>query len=169
MEKPNLSQFTPATEAYTSTVEDRARAKAEKIAREVEERAELRLKNKRRNLEVNLAAAARTRNKKKYEERKEMHAQLGVAINEMLRQFCQELQGLLLIKVDQLFDRDAVARRKDQMGILKETMGVITALTKMQEAVEERYNIAREDAKAATADNVLLFKNAEKLMKKAVK
>lgn len=87
----------------------------------------------------------------------------------MLRQFCQELQGLLLFKVDQLFDRDAVSRRKDQMSILKETMATVTMLQKMQESLEEKYNIKKEDAKENNGDNVLLFKNAQKLMAKASK
>lgn len=79
----------------------------------------------------------------------------------MLRQFCQELQGLLLVKVDQLFDRDAVERRKSQMSILKETMVTVTMLQKMQESLEDKYNIKKEDAKENNGDNVLLFKNAQ--------
>lgn len=168
-EKVNLSQFTPAVEAMETTLMDRAKAKAEKAAKEIEEKAALALKNRRRSQENANAAAQRTRMKKMYQEKKEMHAQLGVAINEMLRQFCQELQGLLLVKVDQLFDRDAVSRRKDQMSILKETMATVTMLQKMQESLEEKYNIKKEDAKENNGDNVLLFKNAQKLMAKASK
>ncbi|PLC03420.1 hypothetical protein CY658_21635 [Variovorax sp. RO1] len=148
---------------------DRAMAKAERAAKAVEEKAALALKNRRRAQETSNAARNRARLKKSYEEKKEMHAQLGVAINEMLRQFCQELQGLLLVKVDQLFDRDAVERRKSQMSILKETMATVTMLQKMQESLEDKYNIKKEDAKENNGDNVLLFKNAQKLMAKASK
>jgi len=42
-------------------------------------------------------------------------------------------------------------------------------LQKMQESLEEKYNIKKEDAKQNNGDNVLLFKNAQKLMAKASK
>jgi hypothetical protein len=39
----------------------------------------------------------------------------------------------------------------------------------MQESLEDKYNIKKEDAKENNGDNVVLFKNAQKLMAKAAK
>jgi hypothetical protein len=42
-------------------------------------------------------------------------------------------------------------------------------LQKMQESLEDKYNIKKEDTKENNSDNVVLFKNAAKLMQKAAK
>jgi len=105
----------------------------------------------------------------KYAEQREVHAQVGLAIEEALRQFVTELSGLSFVDVGQLRDREAVARRKDQLQIFQTTMQFITSLIKMQEGLEEKYNIKKVDAKEGKGDNVRLLRDAKRLMKTATK
>lgn len=125
----------------------RAKAAADKEAQAVLEMAELKAKNSRRLSENRLAEARKTRQSTKYREQKEIHAQVGLAIDEVLRQFVLELAGLSFVAVGQLHDRDAVSRRKDQLSIFQTTMSFITALIRMQESLEEKYNLKKADVK----------------------
>lgn len=167
MEQVNLSQYAEVVEAVQENEITRARRKAEKLEQEIVQRAELKEKNIKRNGEATRQRIRANQMKARYEEQKEIHNQLGVAIGEMLRQFAVELQSLLLIAVGTLHDREAVGRRKDQMSIMKETMATIQMLQKMQEALEEKYNLKKEDVKDGRGDNVLLMKDAAKLLKKS--
>ncbi|WP_162573844.1 hypothetical protein [Variovorax sp. PBL-H6] len=79
------------------------------------------------------------------------------------------LAGLTLVPVGDLRDRDAVCRRKDQINVIKETLSAVQLLMKFQAALAEEYNIKKEDAKAGQGENVVLFRQAEKLLKQASK
>jgi hypothetical protein len=65
-----------------------------------------------------------------------------------------ELPRLLFCRLSyppDLFDRDAVERRKSQMPTLKETMATVTMLQKMQESLEDKYNTRRKTPRRTTA------------------
>lgn len=169
-QKPiDLSQYAENVVSFENSVVARARAAADKEAQAVLEMAELKAKNSRRLSEVRLAEARKTRQSTKYREQKEIHAQVGLAIEEALRQFVLELAGLSFVAVGQLHDRDAVSRRKDQLSIFQTTMSFITALIRMQESLEEKYNLKKADVKEGRGDNVKLLRDANRLMKTASK
>lgn len=137
--------------------------------REAEEKAALILKNKERLRQATSARIRKGQAKKKYEEQREFHNQVGMAAGDMLRQFIQELQGLMLVPVGDLRDRDAVGRRKDQLNVIKETLSAVQLLMKFQASLAEEYNIKKADQKEGQGDNILLFNAANKLMKNASK
>ncbi|VTU22927.1 hypothetical protein H6CHR_01885 [Variovorax sp. PBL-H6] len=53
--------------------------------------------------------------------------------------------------------------------MIKETLSAVQLLMKFQAALAEEYNIKKEDAKAGQGENVVLFRQAEKLLKQASK
>lgn len=76
----------------------------------------------------------------------------------MLTQFINELKGLMLVPVGDMRDREAVGRRKDQLGVIKETLSVVQTLMKFQATLAEEYNIKKAAEREGKGPNVLLFK-----------
>lgn len=166
MKENRYTEYAAITEGYVDQRVTRAIEKAEK---EAEQRAELLEKNRKRVSEQKTEVWRKTRAKNRYEKEREFHNLLGIAASDMLKQFILELQGLTLVPVGDLRDRDAVTRRKDQLTVIKETLAAVQVLLKFQAQLAEEYNLKKEDAKAGEGDNVLLFKQADKLLRQAAK
>jgi hypothetical protein len=156
-------------EDYTQLVEQHQDQRVARAIKEAEEKADLYAKNRERLNQQMAARARKTRAKKVYEEQKEFHNQIGVAACDMLRQFINELAGMTLVPVGDLNDGRAVERRKSQLSIVKETLAAVQLLMKFQAQLAEEYNLKKDDAKDGQQGNVVLFKQAEKLLKQASK
>ena len=90
-------------------------------------------------------------------------------IEEQLRQFIVELQELSLVPVGNCSRRDLVAQRREQVLAITGRMSLIQALTEMQETMETKHHIKKEDAKEGKGDNIRLMRDAKRLMKTASK
>ncbi|WP_421954542.1 hypothetical protein [Polaromonas sp.] len=106
-----------------------------------------------------MARTKKTKAKKIYEDQREFHNQIGTAATEMLTQFINELKGLMLVPVGDMRDREAVRRRKDQLNVIKETLGVVQTPMKFQTTLAEEFNTKKADEREGKGPNVILLKS----------
>lgn len=137
---------------------------AEQVIRDAEKAAEV----KARNLERRREQMAKTRasaGTAKHYNHKDTAGKVEMAMTQMLTQFVKELQGKPLLDVD-FTNKESVARRKDQLIVIKETMATIRQLRELKEV------LADDQAKGSTsnpisAENMIVFDTAKELLAKS--
>jgi len=166
MKKPDTGKYAEQVTLLKQRTDEEAAQKLEKSVIAAERRLALAEQKREASREERAQKARRAASQRFYESRKHEHQKVGIARNQILKQFVEEIQGKPLIEADP-FNVQMVAKRRQQMSMLKETMELINKLQDLREAlIKETPDLAKEKKTDVDKESAALFSFADKFRAK---
>jgi hypothetical protein len=136
--------------------------KEKQAERDAAKLAECKARNQLRHREAVSKANSRDHFLKSYKD-KSTSKELEAALTRILKKFCEDIKGKPLLDLD-LYNKDSVQRRKDQLAMYKDTMAVIRQMRELISVLSED-EVKGLRSKPMSADNLILLEEARELLK----